>query len=137
MHSSDLFLFGTKKAVWDIWSSNWNLVFTCFNFEGWLYVVKFQESSRIRIRRLLKPRKKNIPRSFLFNLIPNVATFTIFSFYTLLILLDWNDCFVGSNFHLLQVMPITCFCWQDSSFKFVIYVLPQATSYVAMDIWMV
>ena len=39
-------LFGAKKDIPDIRSSNWNWVFTRFNIADWLYVVKFWESSR-------------------------------------------------------------------------------------------
>ena len=135
MHSSDLFPFGTEKAVPDIWSSNWNWVFTCFNFTGWLYVVKFRESSRIRMRRFLKPRKKNIRSSFWINLIHKCCNIYDIQFMYSENFVRLELLFCMFNFHLLQIMPIACFCWLDSSFKFVIYVFPQATLYVA--IWIV
>ena len=127
MHSSDLFLFGAKKAIPDIWSSNWNWVFTRFNFVDCLYVIKFQESSRIRMKWFLKPWKKDFWAVFWLTLYINVATFKIFNLYTLRILFDWNNCFVCSNLLLLQIMRIARFCWLDNLLNFVVYALPQAT----------
>ena len=137
MHSSYLFLFGTKKAVPDIWSSNWNWVFTCFNFAGWLYIVKFQKSSRIRMRWFLKSGKKNTWSSFWINLIYKCCDIYNIQFLYIenFVWLEWL--FSCSNIHLLQICPLHAFVDKIVLLCLSYMLLPQATLYVAMDIWMV
>ena len=120
MNSNYLFLFGAKKTIPDTWSSNWNWVFTHFNIVNWLHVVKFRKSSSIRMKRFLRPWKNIFGAVFWLTLYINIATFKIFNLYTLRILFDWNNCFVCSNFPLLQIMRIACFWWLENFFKSVI-----------------
>ena len=98
--SSSLFVFRAKKAIPDIWTSNWNWVFTHFNVVHWLYVVKFRESSRIRMRRFLKPRKKNIRSSFWINLIHKCRDIYDIEFLYIqnFVILEWLFCMFKLSF---------------------------------------
>ena len=50
--------FPLELAILDIWLSKWNWVFTCFNIVNWLFVVKFHESIRIRIKQFFETLKE-------------------------------------------------------------------------------
>ena len=131
-----MFLFWDKKAIPDIWSSNWNWVFTCFNIVDWLYVVQFRESSW---QGFWNFERKTFGAIFWLTLYINVATFRICNFYTLKILFDWNNCFVCSNFPLLKIMRTACFFWLDNLLSFSYMYFPRHVDMVnvAMDIWTV
>ena len=109
----------------------------CFNFAGWLYIVKFQKSSRIRMRWFLKSGKKNTWSSFWINLIYKCCDIYNIQFLYIenFVWLEWL--FSCSNIHLLQICPLHAFVDKIVLLCLSYMLLPQATLYVAMDIWMV
>ena len=75
----------------------------------WLYVFRSDTFRNDMVFEVLD--KKIFCSAFLWTWYINIATFKVFNLYTFKTLFHRNNCFVCSNFPLLQIMRIAYFCW--------------------------